>query len=96
MLVAAMNPCPCGYYTDDQKECTCSPSQINHYKNKVSGPILDRFDIIIDIPRLKASDYISANDDHYSSKHIKHRVHSSIQTQYNRHKRHIQNGQLIP
>ncbi len=53
MLVAAMNPCPCGNASDPQKECTCTPNQISHYKKKLSGPILDRIDLQIEVPRLK-------------------------------------------
>jgi magnesium chelatase family protein len=53
MLVAAMNPCPCGNATDPQKECTCTPNQISNYKKKLSGPILDRIDLQIEVPRLK-------------------------------------------
>jgi len=52
MLVAAMNPCPCGNASDPQKECFCSPQQINNYKKKLSGPILDRIDLQIEVPRL--------------------------------------------
>jgi magnesium chelatase family protein len=52
MLVAAMNPCPCGNYSDPEKECFCSPQQINNYKKKLSGPILDRIDLQIEVPRL--------------------------------------------
>lgn len=53
MLIAAMNPCPCGNATDPQKECICTPNQINQYKKKLSGPILDRIDLQIEVPRLK-------------------------------------------
>jgi len=53
MLIAAMNPCPCGNASDPQKECTCTPNQINSYKRKLSGPILDRIDLQIEVPRLK-------------------------------------------
>ena len=53
MLVAAMNPCPCGNATDPEKECTCTPNQISYYKKKLSGPILDRIDLQIEVPRLK-------------------------------------------
>jgi len=52
-LVAAMNPCPCGNATDPEKICSCSPSQIAKYQRKISGPILDRIDLQIEVPRLK-------------------------------------------
>jgi magnesium chelatase family protein len=51
-LVAASNPCPCGYLNDPQKECSCTPSQIARYRRKISGPILDRIDIKIEVPRI--------------------------------------------
>ena len=53
MLVCAMNPCPCGYYTDPLKECTCQPPMIVKYLAKVSGPLLDRIDLHIDVPAVK-------------------------------------------
>ncbi len=53
MLVAAMNPCPCGYFTDPKRECHCTPFQTQNYLSKVSGPLLDRIDIHLEVPRLK-------------------------------------------
>jgi magnesium chelatase family protein len=53
MLIAAMNPCPCGYHGDLQKECTCTPIQIQKYRAKVSGPLLDRIDIHIEVPPVR-------------------------------------------
>lgn len=53
MLVAAKNPCPCGYFGDEQKPCTCSAGQIDSYNKKISGPLLDRIDIHIDVPRVE-------------------------------------------
>lgn len=52
-LVAAMNPCPCGNYGDSEKECLCSSTQISHYQRKLSGPILDRIDLMVNLPKVK-------------------------------------------
>ncbi len=53
LLVAAMNPCPCGYAADPEHACSCSPYQVLQYKRKISGPILDRIDLHVDVPRVK-------------------------------------------
>jgi magnesium chelatase family protein len=53
MLIAAMNPCPCGYYTDPSRECTCTFPQVHKYLGKISGPLLDRFDIHLEVPALR-------------------------------------------
>jgi magnesium chelatase family protein len=59
-LIAAMNPCPCGYYGDPLKECTCSNSMITRYQKRISGPMMDRIDIHIEVPRV---DYEKLSDD---------------------------------
>ena len=53
MVVAAQNPCPCGYYGDTTRSCTCIPSHVVRYQKKISGPLLDRIDIHIDVPAVK-------------------------------------------
>ncbi len=53
ILVAAMNPCPCGYSTDPKRECSCSPNQIQYYKKRISGPIIDRIDLHLEVPSMK-------------------------------------------
>ena len=53
MLVAAMNPCPCGYYGDAQRACTCTPSMVTRYQKRVSGPLLDRIDMFVEVPRVE-------------------------------------------
>ncbi|NNJ11407.1 YifB family Mg chelatase-like AAA ATPase [Chloroflexales bacterium ZM16-3] len=53
MLVAAMNPCPCGWHGDAERQCTCSPSLVSRYQKKISGPLLDRIDIHVDVPRVQ-------------------------------------------
>lgn len=59
-LVAAMNPCPCGYYGDPVRECSCSPSQVTRYQKRISGPLMDRIDIHVEVPRV---DYDKLTDD---------------------------------
>jgi magnesium chelatase family protein len=61
MLVAAMNPCPCGYYGDNEKTCKCSANEVARYQKKVSGPLLDRIDIQITVPRINIGELRSKN-----------------------------------
>ncbi len=53
MLVGAMNPCPCGFYGDPMKECGCTPSMVSRYQKRISGPLLDRMDIFVEVPRVE-------------------------------------------
>lgn len=62
MLIAAANPCPCGFLGDSEKECTCSASQINKYQSKVGGPLMDRIDIQIDVKRLPPSKVLDSGN----------------------------------
>tara|TARA_A100001015_G_scaffold281168_1_gene344175 strand:- start:5021 stop:6541 length:1521 start_codon:yes stop_codon:yes gene_type:complete len=94
MLVAAMNPCPCGYYGDLKKQCICSPSKIERYQQKLSGPILDRFDLIVEIPRLQKKDFLDSKTEQPCSNDIKNNVIKARKRQYERYKRSIQNGSM--
>ena len=83
MLVAAMNPCPCGYFGDPHKECTCSLSMVSRYQKRLSGPLLDRIDIHVDVPRV---DYDKLTDDRLgeSSQAVRARVERARQAQRQR------------
>ncbi|MBU0951255.1 MAG: YifB family Mg chelatase-like AAA ATPase [Elusimicrobia bacterium] len=74
MLVSAMNPCPCGFYGHPEKECVCSIFQIQKYINKISGPLLDRIDIHLEVPALKSDELIEESQPSESSKNIRERV----------------------
>jgi len=73
MLVCAMNPCPCGYYTDPQKPCRCNSTKIKNYLAKISGPLLDRIDLHIELPATKYKELI-AQEEAESSQTIKARI----------------------
>ena len=73
MLVAAMNPCPCGFYGDPQHECTCTIPQIQRYRSRVSGPLLDRIDIHIEVPAVRYQDLTQWQEGE-SSNQIRERV----------------------
>ena len=79
-LVAAMNPCPCGYYGDKSGRCQCRPEQIKRYQEKLSGPLLDRIDLHITVPALPASDLQSAQKGE-SSAVVRERVIQAYQRQ---------------
>lgn len=66
-LICAMNPCPCGYLTDPKRECYCTPMQIDHYRQKISGPLLDRIDMHLEIPRVPIQDMIKKSDANLTS-----------------------------
>ncbi len=76
MLVAAMNPCPCGYLGSKQGDCACSPTQIQRYRSRVSGPLLDRIDIHIEAPALSIEELRTAKKGE-SSQTIRKRIHEA-------------------
>lgn len=83
MLVAAMNPCPCGYYGDPKRECRCSPGQVERYRQKISGPLLDRIDLHVEAPAVEyreLTDTVPAE----SSASIRERVMKARTVQHHR------------
>jgi len=95
ILIAAMNPCPCGFLGDAHKECRCTPMQIQKYTTKISGPLLDRIDIHCDVPAVRFKE-LSDDTKGESSKDIKLRVDSARRIQAERFagKRIYCNGQM--
>ncbi len=83
MLAAAMNPCPCGYYTDSTRKCTCAPPQIQRYISKISGPLLDRIDIHIEVPAVQYKDLASRQRGE-TSEAIRERVQRAREVQIKR------------
>jgi magnesium chelatase family protein len=82
-LIAAMNPCPCGYYGDPVRECTCNPATVTRYQKRISGPLLDRIDIHVEVPRV---DYQKLTDDRLGepSEAIRARVEQAREVQRTR------------
>ena len=97
MFVASMNPCPCGFYGSKDKECTCTPEAISRYMGKISGPLLDRIDIQIEVTPVKYQK-IASEEKIESSEVIKHRVDSARKIQLDRYKQYgiFSNSELTP
>jgi magnesium chelatase family protein len=98
MLAAAMNPCPCGFFGDVTRECHCSPPQIQRYVAKISGPLLDRIDIHIEVPAVKYKE-LRSNGDAEPSAAIRHRVVEARKIQMQRYageKKIYANSQMPP
>lgn len=85
MLVASMNPCPCGYYTHPEKECVCSPPTVQNYLNKISGPLMDRIDLHIEVKPV-SYDALSDESPQESSEEILERVIAARNIQTERYK----------
>lgn len=88
MLIAAMNPCPCGFFNHPNRRCTCSDNQIHRYLNRVSGPLLDRFDIHVEVPPVDYTD-LSGKINEESSESIKERVNKARAIQTKRYENSI-------
>jgi magnesium chelatase family protein len=90
MLVAAANPCPCGYFGDPVKQCTCTSYQIQKYRARISGPLLDRIDIQIEVPRLDYKELVNKDKKSDTSEEIRKRIEKARKIQLTRFKnRHI-------
>ncbi|MBU2264688.1 YifB family Mg chelatase-like AAA ATPase, partial [Patescibacteria group bacterium] len=85
MLVSAMNPCPCGHATNPEKQCLCSPAQVSKYKRRISGPLLDRIDLHIDVPTIKY-EKLAAEKMGEDSQTVRTRVQTARQQQQARFK----------
>ena len=88
ILAAAMNPCPCGYYTDPERACTCSAPIIQRYLSRISGPLLDRIDIHIEVPAVKYRE-LSEGTSSEPSQTIRDRVERARQIQLKRFRGHL-------
>ncbi len=97
MLVASMNPCKCGYYGDASKKCTCSATDVNRYRSRISGPLLDRIDIQVEVASV---DYnkLSSSEKGETSAEIKEQINRARQIQLERYKDYniYSNSQLTP
>ena len=84
LLIAAANPCTCGYYGSNTKQCSCMPGQISRYQKRISGPILDRIDIHLDIPQVKVEKLVGEGASGDSSEKIQKRVQAARDLQLNK------------
>ena len=87
MFVASMNPCPCGYYGSKEKECTCNEKQVQKYMNRISGPLLDRIDIHIEVESVKYNDLKNFEKEE-TSENIRRRVNNARNMQLDRYKKY--------
>jgi magnesium chelatase family protein len=86
-LIAAMNPCPCGYYGDPEKECRCTAYEVIRYQKKVSGPLLDRIDLQIKVPRVKIAELRDKKNQEPTSPKIKNQIEAARKIQNERFKK---------
>ena len=97
MLIASMNPCPCGYYGSQEKKCCCKPEQVKKYINRISGPLLDRIEIHIEVNQIKYHQ-LEQNGKEETSKEIKNRVNQARKIQLERYQKYhiFSNSELTP
>lgn len=97
MLIASMNPCPCGFYGSKDKQCSCTPQQISRYMGKISGPLLDRIDLQIEVSGVKY-EKLNSKEEVESSKLIKQRVNMARKIQQERYVKYgiYSNSELTP
>lgn len=97
MLVASMNPCPCGYYGSEEKQCSCKPEQIKKYMSRISGPLLDRIDIHIEVNKVKYNQ-LEQKEKNETSQEIRKRVNRARQIQLERYQKYhiFSNSELTP
>jgi magnesium chelatase family protein len=97
MLIASMNPCPCGYYNHPEKECVCGPGVVQKYLNKISGPLLDRIDLHVEVTPVKF-EQLSSNRKSESSDQIRERVIKAREIQTVRFRNHpeIYSNAMMP
>ena len=86
MLIASMNPCPCGFYNHPDKECTCPPGAVQKYLNKISGPLLDRIDLHVEVTPVAFSELSNTQRKGESSSAIRERVIKARDIQTERYK----------
>lgn len=86
MLLGAMNPCPCGYLGDKEKQCTCTEYQISRYQSRLSGPLLDRIDLHVEVPRLTSEELLNTQPSGENSNDIRKRVVSARKIQAERYR----------
>ena len=87
ILLGAMNPCPCGYLGDKEKQCTCSEFQIQRYQSRLSGPLLDRIDLQVEVPRLTADELLNTQPSSETSADIRKRVTMARKIQAKRYEK---------
>ena len=85
MLIASMNPCKCGYFGDSRRQCTCTPTQVNRYRSRISGPLLDRIDIQVEVSNVDYED-LSSTENSETSAEIKKRVNKTRKLKLERYK----------